>query len=516
MQRHKTAQVSLTLLALWSTWFTCASEQSEFTEHVSLHANLTETSKPHTLTRALHNGTEIFISVVNCKGDSGSYVVHWMIRYTECYNTDEELANLFYQQSGDSYLKGETGYKYYASAVNIVQKCSGLVKPLADESDAEWTVKPTQEGNTTDPIYRKNHYPEGVNGFVKTGNRHKLVKRDAGIVTATDTSKVMTIQADGNYILVVYIVSYTDKDLQVNLDVKLRSPRPFPPRYPDAVVLFYLALFIMFLLQTALWLNLVIRNYQRVLRIHNLMTGVLVMCTLHSLSITVHQERINIWAISSRYSTDNIFIAVLSVIKVVLTLFFMIFFSLGEGITKQKFSKRSFICVIISLGIFGSLGIVLSTFGHEQSDNAALVTLTLTIIFALLGFGYVLWIAHNLTKTMRVLRRQNKMSKMVLYIIATLTIITYGLADMVYYAMILTMEPTCITTAWPILYREGVMMSVFSSTFLWVIMILIQPTANNLKFLHYQPLSDISRGENGAVGRQPLLTEERKHKETAV
>ncbi|XP_072046131.1 transmembrane protein 87B-like [Amphiura filiformis] len=299
---------------------------------------------------------------------------------------------------------------------------------------------------------------------------------------------------EGNYILIVY-VSTNSKDLsKVDIEVEFQSENGFPSKYPNSVLLFYDIMCLVYVLETIVWFVLIACNWKNILRIHHLMSLVLLVSVLDSIFDAIHHDMMNKWV---NVNNADVILDIIVVFQTSLCLFFMILFSLGDGITKPKLGRCpcTFTCLTtLFFFIFSSCLIVYINF-HDSKSSNDITILILAILVVLFGLVLVIWIGNNLIKTIRFLQRENNIGKMILYICVTIGLVLYALSNIASIALYFKQANTC-SHAMEILISEGIFVPVTLSAFLLFVIVLIRPTSSNLGFLRYEIIYDKSDGSD--------------------
>uniref|UniRef100_A0A8C5RCQ2 Transmembrane protein 87A n=1 Tax=Laticauda laticaudata TaxID=8630 RepID=A0A8C5RCQ2_LATLA len=451
--------------------------------------------------KILFSNTTIFLKFSGNESacdPSQSYIVHWYLRYSYCYNEvfnfGDEQANIYFESISEQH-PGWSGY--YAMSELSFSNCSELFKPQNFYSEF---VHPVLLGSKEDGK--------------ENGTNTTVVENFA-------MNAVMQTWQDGPYIFIVKVDSLPSKDGENTKgtheelpNVMAPSDQPKAPLIMTVEVIgpyeylsladyplmtFFMVMCIVYVLFGILWFAWSACYWRDLLRIQFWIGTVILLGMLEK--AVFYAEFQNIRYTGKSVQEALILAELLSALKRSLARILVIIVSLGYGIVKPRLGVT--LHKVIAAGalylLFSGMEGVLRVTG-AQNDLASLAFIPL----AFLDTALCWWIFISLTQTMKLLKLRRNVVKLSLYRHFTNTLILAIAASIVFIIWTtLKFRLMDCKSDWQELWVDDAIWRLLFSMILFVIMILWRPSANNQRFA-FSPLSEEDEDDEQ---KEPMLKE---------
>ncbi|XP_068601246.1 transmembrane protein 87A-like [Brachionichthys hirsutus] len=313
---------------------------------------------------------------------------------------------------------------------------------------------------------------------------------------------------DGPYMFILSIVEVGDESRaspapwSLQLEISMKGPHGFISASEWPLMMFYMAMCIVYVLLAFLWLLLSACYWRDLLRIQFWIGGVIFLGMLEKAIYYAEFQSIR-YEGSSVYGAV-VFAEVLSTVKRTLARVLVIIASLGYGIVKPRLGALLHRVVGVGLLylIFANVEGILRVNAGRGADSS--VRVLCDIMLALIDSCIVWWIFVSLAQTMKLLRLRRNVVKLSLYRHFTNTLIFAVVASVIFIAWSTrTFRVTQCHADWRELWIDEAFWRFLFSFILLVIMFLWRPSANNQRYAFSPLLDDESEEEE----KEPMMSD---------
>ncbi|XP_023377681.1 transmembrane protein 87B [Pteropus vampyrus] len=304
---------------------------------------------------------------------------------------------------------------------------------------------------------------------------------------------VARTQRDGFHIFIVSIkTENTDANWSLNVSLSMMGPKGYLSASDWPLMIFYLAMCIVYALYGVLWLVWLACYWKDILRIQFWIAAVIFLGMLEKAVFYTEYQNIN----STGLSTQGLLILaeLISATKRTLARLLVIIVSLGYGIVKPRLG--TVMHRVIGLGLLYLTFAAVEGVMRVVRGSSHLAVVFGDIILAVIDSIFVWFIFISLAQTMKTLRLRKNTVKFSLYRHFTNTLIFAVLASTVF--MVWTTKTFRFATCqsdWMERWVDDAFWSFLFSLILLVIMFLWRPSANNQRYA-FMPLIDDSDDED--------------------
>lgn len=322
-----------------------------------------------------------------------------------------------------------------------------------------------------------------------------------------DISAVAKAWEDSPYLFIVRVQPlYRPSDdfspeFSFTMKVEMKGPHDYSSPADWPLMMFFMAMCIVYVLFGALWLVWCACYWRDLLRIQFWIGAVIILGMLEKAVFYSEYQSI-------RYKGDYvqgavIFAELLSALKRSLARILVLIVSLGYGIVKPRLGTTVHRLAAVGLLylIFSSVEGVLRVTGSFYGTVALVANLSLSLIDSCVMW----WIFISLSQTTRLLKLRRNVVKLSLYQHFTNTLIFSVVASIIFIIWTTKVfKMVDCQTGWRDLWVDDAFWRLLFSTILLVIMVLLRPSANSQRFSH-SPLIDEEDEEEEA--KEPMLNE---------
>lgn len=438
--------------------------------------------------KTLYANTTIYMKF---RGDTGSceknlaFNITWYLRSSVCYNEvfntpDQQAMNMF----GMDHMLKDGWSGFYSQGYMYFDNCSSLFLP-------------------------KGYYTEFFPYQPLSSPKSPASNQSFNFPDKPDISAVAKAWEDSPYLFIVrvqpIIRSIEDDENPVKfaftMKVEMKGPHDYSSPADWPLMMFFMAMCIVYVLFGALWLVWCACYWRDLLRIQFWIGAVIILGMLEKAVFYSEYQSI-------RYKGDYvqgavIFAELLSALKRSLARILVLIVSLGYGIVKPRLGTTVHRLVAVGLLylLFSSVEGVLRVTGSFYGTVALVANLSLSLIDSCVMW----WIFISLSQTTRLLKLRRNVVKLSLYQHFTNTLIFSVVASIIF--IIWTTKVFKLVdchTGWRDLWVDDAFWRLLFSTILLVIMVLLRPSANSQRFSH-SPLIDEEDEEEEA--KEPMLNE---------
>ncbi|XP_064169416.1 transmembrane protein 87A-like isoform X2 [Anguilla rostrata] len=283
--------------------------------------------------------------------------------------------------------------------------------------------------------------------------------------------------------------------------VEMKGPYEYSSPADWPLMMFFMAMCIVYVLFALLWLVWSACYWRDLLRIQFWIGAVILLGMLEK--AVFYSEYQSIRYRGEYVQGAVIFAELLSDLKRALARVLVLIVSLGYGIVKPRLGTTVHRLVAVGLLylLFSSVEGVLRVTGSYYGTVALVANLSLSLIDSCVMW----WVFISLSQTTRLLKIRRNVVKLSLYQHFTNTLIFSVLASIVF--IIWTTKVFKLVdcqTGWRDLWVDDAFWRLLFSTILLVIMVLLRPSANSQRFSH-SPLIDDDEDDDEA--KEPMLNE---------
>lgn len=431
--------------------------------------------------KTLYANTTIYMKF---QGDTTScdknlaFNISWYLRssvcYNEVFNTPDDKAM---SMSGMDHMLKDGWSGFYSQGYMYFDNCTSLFLPKGLQ--AFFPYQPLSSPNS--PASNQSYYfPE-----------------------KPDISAVAKAWEDSPYLFIVKVqpIRSLENDFAFTMKVEMKGPHDYSSPADWPLMMFFMAMCIVYVLFGALWLVWCACYWRDLLRIQFWIGAVIILGMLEKAVFYSEYQSI-------RYKGDYvqgavIFAELLSALKRSLARILVLIVSLGYGIVKPRLGTTVHRLVAVGLLylLFSSVEGVLRVTGSFYGTVALVANLSLSLIDSCVMW----WIFISLSQTTRLLKLRRNIVKLSLYQHFTNTLIFSVVASIIF--IIWTTKVFKLVDCqrgWRDLWVDDAFWRLLFSTILLVIMVLLRPSANSQRFSH-SPLIDEEDEEEEA--KEPMLNE---------
>ncbi|XP_026851379.1 transmembrane protein 87A isoform X2 [Electrophorus electricus] len=433
-----------------------------------------------------------------CEEKKLAFNVSWYLRSSICYNEvfntpDSTALNMF---GWDHMMKGNwtglfsQGYIYF-------ENCSSLFRPK---------------------VYYKEFQP-----FLMLKNEgDKVTNQTAHVLKDTpDIGAVARSWVDSPYMFIVKVqedhrpvasrerrekqegdVTHESQvPFKFTMTVEMKGPREYSSPADWPLMMFFMAMCIVYVLFGALWLLWMALYWRDLLRIQFWIGAVIVLGMLEK--AVFYSEYQSIRYQGEHNQSAVIFAELLSALKRSLARILVIIVSLGYGIVKPRLGTTvpRLVAVGLLYLLFSAVEGILRVTGGFYGTVALVANLSLSLIDSCVMW----WIFISLSHTTRLLKLRRNVVKLSLYQHFTNTLIFSVLASIIF--IIWTTRQFKLVdcqSGWRDLWVDDAFWRLLFSAILLAIMVLLRPSINSQRFSH-SPLLDEDDEEDEA--KEPMINE---------
>ncbi|KAI4546758.1 hypothetical protein MG293_003313 [Ovis ammon polii] len=459
-------------------------------------ATISDKSGPLIFRKTMFNSTEIKFSVksFSCPRPV-KFTVAWHLEHHTCHNEHSELEEL--SQKHELQVTEDFCGHYFKNS-----EC--------------WTTKNENVECSSD-----------LQMFPPLNNK-QLISNTGNVSNQEGSTDVVAkTQRDGFHIFIVSVkTEKTDASWNLNVSLSMLGPYGYISASDWPLMIFYMAMCIVYILYGVLWLVWSACYWKDILRIQFWIAAVIFLGMLEKAVFYAEYQNINSTGLSTRGLL--IFAELISAIKRTLARLLVIIVSLGYGIVKPRLG--TVMHRVIGLGvlyfIFAAIEGVMRVIGANDSDLVLLASLPLSLLdsglcwwisfsnhsssackililfcnlnYVLLFKMFPLTLFHifiSLAQTMKTLRLRKNTVKFSLYRHFTNTLVFAILASVVFMVWTTkTFRFAKCQSDWMERWVDDAFWSFLFSLILIVIMFLWRPSANNQRYA-FMPLIDDSDDE---------------------
>ncbi|XP_026851378.1 transmembrane protein 87A isoform X1 [Electrophorus electricus] len=461
-----------------------------------------EVQKDAIFHKTLYANTTIYMKFQGneaaCEEKKLAFNVSWYLRSSICYNEvfntpDSTALNMF---GWDHMMKGNwtglfsQGYIYF-------ENCSSLFRPK---------------------VYYKEFQP-----FLMLKNEgDKVTNQTAHVLKDTpDIGAVARSWVDSPYMFIVKVqedhrpvasrerrekqegdVTHESQvPFKFTMTVEMKGPREYSSPADWPLMMFFMAMCIVYVLFGALWLLWMALYWRDLLRIQFWIGAVIVLGMLEK--AVFYSEYQSIRYQGEHNQSAVIFAELLSALKRSLARILVIIVSLGYGIVKPRLGTTvpRLVAVGLLYLLFSAVEGILRVTGGFYGTVALVANLSLSLIDSCVMW----WIFISLSHTTRLLKLRRNVVKLSLYQHFTNTLIFSVLASIIF--IIWTTRQFKLVdcqSGWRDLWVDDAFWRLLFSAILLAIMVLLRPSINSQRFSH-SPLLDEDDEEDEA--KEPMINE---------
>ncbi|CAM9890759.1 unnamed protein product [Lampetra fluviatilis] len=315
---------------------------------------------------------------------------------------------------------------------------------------------------------------------------------------------------DGPYLFIMSIQPQSNTTVgpewKIPVQVQMKSEEGFISAADWPLMIFYVAMCVLYSLYGALWLAWSACYWKDLLRIQFWIGAVILLGMLEKAVFYAEYHSINYYGTSVRGAV--VFAELLSALKRTLARLLVIIVSLGYGIVKPRLGTTMYKVVGVGMLylIFSSVEGILRISGEQNSVNV----LYSDIALAFIDSCVIYWISFfhifiSLYQTMKMLMLRRNVVKLSLYRHFTNTLIFAIIASLIF--IIWTTRKFRFAECqsdWRELWVEEAFWRLLFSLILLVIMVLWRPSANNQRYA-FTPLLDNDEDEDEE--EEPMMNE---------
>ncbi|XP_033844487.1 transmembrane protein 87A-like [Periophthalmus magnuspinnatus] len=439
--------------------------------------------------KTLYANTTIYMKF---RGDTTScdknlaFNISWYLRSSVCYNEvfntpDQKAMNMF----GMDHMLKDGWSGFYSQGYMYFENCTSLFLP-------------------------KGYYTEFFPYQPLTGPNSPASNLSFNFPDKPELSAVAKAWEDSPYLFIVkvqpiirgiYDEDFVTPPFLFTMKVEMKGPHDYSSPADWPLMMFFMAMCIVYVLFGALWLVWCACYWRDLLRIQFWIGAVIILGMLEKAVFYSEYQSI-------RYKGDYvqgavIFAELLSALKRSLARILVLIVSLGYGIVKPRLGTTVHRLVAVGLLylLFSSVEGVLRVTGSFYGTVALVANLSLSLIDSCVMW----WIFISLSQTTRLLKLRRNVVKLSLYQHFTNTLIFSVVASIIF--IIWTTKVFKLVdcqTGWRDLWVDDAFWRLLFSTILLVIMVLLRPSANSQRFSH-SPLIDEEDEEEEA--KEPMLNE---------
>uniref|UniRef100_A0AAQ4RLF8 Zgc:162698 n=1 Tax=Gasterosteus aculeatus aculeatus TaxID=481459 RepID=A0AAQ4RLF8_GASAC len=288
----------------------------------------------------------------------------------------------------------------------------------------------------------------------------------------------------------------------LQLQIRMTGPYEYLSAAEWPMMMFYMAMCIVYVLMAVLWLALLARHWRDLLRIQFWIGGVIFLGMLEKAVYYAEFQSIRYDGLSVPGAVA--FAEVLSAVKRTLARILVIIASLGYGIVKPRLGALLHRVVGVGLLylIFSSIEGILRINADRGNHSSGMLMCDISLAF--IDSCVVWWIFVSLAQTMKLLKLRRNVVKLSLYRHFTNTLIFAVIMSAIFFLWSTkTFRTSKCLSDWKELWIEDAFWRFLFSIILLVIMFLWRPSANNQRYA-FSPLLD---EESEEEEKEPTMNE---------
>ncbi|XP_075927157.1 transmembrane protein 87A isoform X3 [Petromyzon marinus] len=443
--------------------------------------------------KTLFNNTDVMlvVSEKTCQPNA-VFNVKWMLLHSKCYNKIANIPDMEVKLLLEEKISDDIDY----TTNQVSMTCANF----------------NLERMAAHPTFEK--FIKTVNNTVKASNSTKTkreekvskIEQKASTVANKNGKNVLTrTWRDGPYLFIMSIHPKSNTTVgpewEIPVQVQMKSEEGFISAADWPLMIFYVAMCVLYSLYGALWLAWSACYWKDLLRIQFWIGAVILLGMLEKAVFYAEYHSINYYGTSVRGAV--VFAELLSALKRTLARLLVIIVSLGYGIVKPRLGTTMYKVVGVGMLylIFSSVEGILRISGEQNSVNV----LYSDIALAFIDSCVIYWIFISLYQTMKMLMLRRNVVKLSLYRHFTNTLIFAIIASLIF--IIWTTRKFRFAECqsdWRELWVEEAFWRLLFSLILLVIMVLWRPSANNQRYA-FTPLLDNDEDEDEE--EEPMMNE---------
>ncbi|XP_032819683.1 transmembrane protein 87A isoform X2 [Petromyzon marinus] len=444
--------------------------------------------------KTLFNNTDVMlvVSEKTCQPNA-VFNVKWMLLHSKCYNKIANIPDMEVKLLLEEKISDDIDY----TTNQVSMTCANF----------------NLERMAAHPTFEK--FIKTVNNTVKASNSTKTkreekqvskIEQKASTVANKNGKNVLTrTWRDGPYLFIMSIHPKSNTTVgpewEIPVQVQMKSEEGFISAADWPLMIFYVAMCVLYSLYGALWLAWSACYWKDLLRIQFWIGAVILLGMLEKAVFYAEYHSINYYGTSVRGAV--VFAELLSALKRTLARLLVIIVSLGYGIVKPRLGTTMYKVVGVGMLylIFSSVEGILRISGGQEFDLDLLAAIPLAVLDTALCW----WIFISLYQTMKMLMLRRNVVKLSLYRHFTNTLIFAIIASLIF--IIWTTRKFRFAECqsdWRELWVEEAFWRLLFSLILLVIMVLWRPSANNQRYA-FTPLLDNDEDEDEE--EEPMMNE---------
>uniref|UniRef100_S4R906 Zgc:162698 n=1 Tax=Petromyzon marinus TaxID=7757 RepID=S4R906_PETMA len=450
--------------------------------------------------KTLFNNTDVItklnISEKTCQPNA-VFNVKWMLLHSKCYNKIANIPDMEVKLLLEEKISDDIDY-----TTNQVSMTCANFNLEVSRREAVYRLKPV--------------IPQKLNG--RKRQQVSKIEQKASTVANKNGKNVLTrTWRDGPYLFIMSIHPKSNTTVGPEweipglfssrmfwLQVQMKSEEGFISAADWPLMIFYVAMCVLYSLYGALWLAWSACYWKDLLRIQFWIGAVILLGMLEKAVFYAEYHSINYYGTSVRGAV--VFAELLSALKRTLARLLVIIVSLGYGIVKPRLGTTMYKVVGVGMLylIFSSVEGILRISGGQEFDLDLLAAIPLAVLDTALCW----WTQHifiSLYQTMKMLMLRRNVVKLSLYRHFTNTLIFAIIASLIF--IIWTTRKFRFAECqsdWRELWVEEAFWRLLFSLILLVIMVLWRPSANNQRYA-FTPLLDNDEDEDEE--EEPMMNE---------
>ncbi|XP_072548004.1 transmembrane protein 87A isoform X2 [Salminus brasiliensis] len=417
--------------------------------------------------------------------------ISWYLRSSRCYDEvfdlDDQRAKDHFNSNQVIHMGGSGFYIFHKySPIECHQPMTANYLPLTVfEKPIALKSLELPTASSTQGRRRRAAEESGTDGENK-GKKVSVVK-DQLSQSSTNHAVAQTWE-DSPYMFLISIAQTNpgiDAQWSIQLEISMKGPHQYISASEWPLMIFYMAMCIIYVVLGVLWLALSACYWRDLLRIQFWIGGVIFLGMLEKAVYYAEFQSIRYDGLSVQGAV--VFAEVLSAVKRTLARVLVIIASLGYGIVKPRLGALLHRVVGVGL-LYLSFSIVEGVLRVNSAEDD--LVLLAAIPLAVLDSTLCWWIFISLAQTMKLLRLRRNVVKLSLYRHFTNTLIFAVIASVIFIVWTTkTFKLSKCQSDWRELWIDDAFWRFLFSTILLVIMFLWRPSANNQRYA-FSPLVD--------------------------
>ncbi|XP_062864013.1 transmembrane protein 87A-like [Trichomycterus rosablanca] len=433
-----------------------------------------------------------------CKDKDLAFNVSWYLRSSICYNEVFNTAeNSAVSMFGLDHKLKESWTGFYSQGYIYFSSCSSLLTSTTyKEFQPVLSLKGSEESEATNQSRLVWDESPDIGAVTKSWSDSPymfIVKFQP--IQNPDASRRRRETED------VDVPSDLQNSLSITMTVEMKGPHDYSSPADWPLMMFFMAMCIVYVLFGSLWLLWMACYWQDLLRIQFWIGAVIFLGMLEK--AVFYSEYQSIQYHGDYDQSAVIFAELLSALKRSLARILLIIVSLGYGIVRPRLGTTvpRLVAVGLLYLIFSSVEGVLRVTGGFYGTVALVANISLSLTDSCV----IWWVFISLSQTTRLLKLRRNVVKLSLYQHFTNTLVFSVLASIVF--IIWTTKQFKMVdcqSGWRDMWVDDAFWRLLFSTILLVIMVLLRPSVNSQRFSH-SPLIEEDDEEDDA--KEPMLNE---------